>query len=123
MLPVKRTAEWLAGLLDGEGCFENTRSVPQRGGIYKYPRIQLQMTDEDTVRTAAAMMGNCPVGFREGQKAHHKRLWHTKIHGVRALGVMLSVFPYLSDRRRQKIECVLSEFEHSIGNVRSKSDK
>ena len=45
---------WLAGLLEGEGCFSSHR----KSG---YPSIVLQSSDKDIVKRAALLCGGRPI--------------------------------------------------------------
>ncbi len=77
---------WLAGLLEGDGCF----------GIYrKYPIIKLGMTSEDTVIRAASLMGS--------KVWHRKNMRETELGGTRAINLMVALYPFLGRRRREKV--------------------
>jgi hypothetical protein len=102
---------WLAGLLEGEGCFS---SVARQGN---YPKITLNMTDLDIVQRVADMW-EVKVWFPEpGSKSYmkpkidgtpRKLLYTTVIGGVRAAKWMRLVYPWMGERRRQKIDEVIS---------------
>ena len=94
---------WISGLLEGEGCFDQHyyRNRP-------YPRISLAMTDSDTVEKAASILGNKtykrkPYGYKEQ--------FMTQVCGSRAAGWMMILFPYLGNRRQNKIKEILSEWK------------
>ena len=78
---------WLAGLLEGEGWF----SVSQK----RYPLIGLYMTDEDIVAKVASIWN----------KSINKRSngWRTQINGPYAVGWMMTLYPFLGKRRRERI--------------------
>lgn len=91
-------AAWLAGLLDGEGCFDAPRGNP---------RIRVKMTDLDVVLRAADLMGartymeiphERPEGFQQ-----YKPCMVAQITGDRAIAVMRAVLPYLGARRSQRV--------------------
>jgi hypothetical protein len=84
---------WLAGLLDGEGCFDAPRNNP---------RIRVKMSDHDVILRAADLMGastHVERAWREG----YKDLMVAQITGDRAVSVMRSVLPWLSARRTAKV--------------------
>lgn len=85
-------AAWLAGLLDGEGCFDAPRNNP---------RIRVKMSDLDVILRAADLMG--ATTHREAaRQPHHKPCMVAQITGDRAVAVMRAVLPHLGARRSQK---------------------
>lgn len=90
-------AAWLAGLLEGEGCFTHA------GGA----AVALKMTDLDVVERYAALVG---VRCYEGplaKKAHYKPHYVAIASGNRGSAVMTRILPYMGDRRSAKIlECL-----------------
>ena len=82
---------WLSGLLEGEGWFGLDHG--------KYPVISLKMTDEDIVVKVAAMWDvrvNC-----------HKNYWMASIYGTNAIGWMITLYPLLGSRRKEKVASVI----------------
>lgn len=65
---------WLAGLIEGEGCFSINRHK-RRGKSYAYAVFTLAMTDEDVVRKAHALSGVGGVTKRKKIKDNHKTVW------------------------------------------------
>ena len=47
---------WLAGLLEGEGCFRINTRKRDNGTINYYPQLILKMTDEDIIKRAGELM-------------------------------------------------------------------
>jgi hypothetical protein len=97
---------WLIGLLEGEGAFILTKAhytgtKRVSGREYLYPAIKLNMTDEDTVRKAAELMGGCAVC----RVRHHpyQDTFMVTLSGARALRMMEQIRPFLSTRRAAKI--------------------
>lgn len=88
---------WLAGLLEGEGCFYFRTT----------PWIMLQMTDEDVVQKAALLFkrkcSRCSKPLPSG-----KYVYHTHVTGTDALGVMESLLPFMGIRRSEKIKEVMA---------------
>lgn len=92
-LPMDRAdAAWLAGLLDGEGCFDAPRNNP---------RIRVKMSDHDVVMRAAALMG-ASVHMEAVRADHHLPLMVGQITGERAVSVMRAILPWLGARRSQR---------------------
>lgn len=89
---------WLAGLLEGEGCFY------REGGR---PAIAVNMTDRDVVERAAILAG----GYRVSEKrapsdlARRRRpSYRFRVTGPKAVALMRALHPYMGSRRREKIE-------------------
>lgn len=89
---------WLAGLLEGEGCFDL-----QRG---KYPRVRLAMTDRDVVGRAATLFGS---SIRLTLKSGEKPTWHAERQGAAAAEIMRAILPFMGARRSQRIAEILSK--------------
>jgi hypothetical protein len=122
---------WLAGLLEGEGCF-NIR--PDKNNQV---RVSIEMTDRDIIERAAKLFGSnvsqraprvlgtcnqcgqsaqdCIVAqdYAEGTKTYKeaeryfsvtKRSYQTAIYGDRARNLMRLVYPFMGQRRAAKIE-------------------
>lgn len=97
-------AAWLAGLLEGEGCFWLGR---QRGTRKREITVKLKMTDRDVVERASVLMG-CPRVEMEIDKRPRKSATYVaRVHGAAAARLMLAVRPYMGERRGGKIdECL-----------------
>ena len=83
---------WLAGLLEGEGCFSNGAIV-------------LRMTDYDVVEKAFSIagFGKIYVGG-EKKKPHHKQCWHWQARkGKFVYALLIAILPFMGDRRSRKI--------------------
>ncbi len=86
---------WVAGILEGEGSFIFS------GG---YPRISLQMTDEDIVRRIADYF-DVKVSMRRPKNPKHKDIY--QIHIIKRevlIECYLELYKYLGSRRRQAIQ-------------------
>ena len=90
---------WLAGLLEGEGCF-HLRKEDDR------PLIKLNMTDRDVIERAARLMG-ATYSFRPRAEPHHKDQFVIYLTGPRAQAVMDRVRPYMCARRTAAIEAAI----------------
>jgi hypothetical protein len=92
---------WLAGLLDGEGSF----GAPARHGM----KIQLRMSDRDTVERAASFLGVGPASIRtEVRSARWKTMYRFDVCGPGAAGWMMMLYPFLSGRRQERVRAVLA---------------
>ena len=89
---------WLAGLLEGEGCF----GLQQR----KYPRITLGMTDEDIVIRAATLM--------KSRVTRCGNMYRTYLDGAYAVGWMMTLYTLLGIRRRKAIVDVIKVWKEYL---------
>jgi hypothetical protein len=99
---------WLAGLLEGEGCFRLNRTTPS---------VELSMCDEDIVNRAAALMGVdvSRKGFDTQANPSWRPRWRIAANGKQAISVMRMVRPWLGFRRGKKVDEVLSLAEARRG--------
>ena len=105
---------WLSGILEGEGSFGLTTYRTKLSRL-RYPLIQLAMTDRDIVERVATHWGHKTISIRQdSRKVTYKPIFRVSQSGVPALVTMLEVFPWMGLRRRQKIESVLSTWEHTF---------
>ncbi len=88
-------AAWLAGLLEGEGCFSR--------GVRSGPKVQLQMTDRDVVARAAALIGGNGKISAYDRSPNRKVIYRVNVQGEAAIRVMMAVYPLMGERRRAKI--------------------
>lgn len=96
--------QWLAGLLEGEGCFWGYWRGP-----YFQPGISLAMTDRDVVARAADLFGT-KVSDRSPDKRGNKPMWRCSVQSTRAARWMADLHEFMGERRRAKIESVLREW-------------
>ena len=96
---------WLAGLLEGEGTFFR----PRRYGTL---RVVLGMTDRDIVERAASLVGRPSVyeAKRKNKKPHHKTQYWWMLTGHSAAAVMMTIYSFMGERRRTKIQQLLEEW-------------
>lgn len=94
----KHELYWLAGILEGEGCF-GLYAIGRSG--HKYPRIQLTMCDEDIVTRAIMFMGGKVHG--PYKKKNRKPRWVGYVPSGKAIAMMRQLFPLMGKRRRKKI--------------------
>lgn len=86
---------WLAGLVEGEGCFQG-RGRAQLA-------VTLAMTDEDVIRAAqdVTKLGQVTGPYKKSGK---KLQWHWHVSQAHeAAALMLWLYPYLKSRRQAKV--------------------
>jgi hypothetical protein len=98
---------WLAGLLEGEGCFSMT--VRTR---YKTPYTQivvaLTMTDRDVLdRFVSIIGGHENVREFKDDRPNNSQAWCVHVTGYRAADLMRLVRPLMHARRAARIDQVL----------------
>jgi hypothetical protein len=92
---------WLAGLLEGEGCFD--AGLTGANSI----SVRLSMTDEDIVVRAAALLKSATGVKLRGLTTNGKTVFTTQIYGRHAAEWMMTVYGYMGQRRRARIrECL-----------------
>ncbi len=88
---------WVAGLLEGEGCFSFT-------GAGRFPRITLQMTDEDIIKRVADYF-DVSYGHRPAKTSKHKDVYQLAITKTsKLIDCYTNLYPFLGKRRRQKLD-------------------
>lgn len=100
---------WLAGLIEGEGCFQATRGVA---------KVQLHMTDRDVVVRARNVMGikskiHTRPGLKQwrpdlGRHSEHKTSHTIVASGFIGAGWMMTLYPLMGERRQAAIRAALS---------------
>lgn len=85
-------AQWLAGILEGEGSFCLSG---------KMPRLVLQMTDRDVVDRAANLLGSNV--WKHKPQPGHKVAWACGRAGLTAIEWMRVLRPFLGSRRQGQI--------------------
>jgi hypothetical protein len=102
---------WLAGLLEGEGCFFLSHG--------NSPAVVLKMKDKDVVERAHALMGgNFRCTNPRPKYPHWSVLWSVALFGKPATALMQELLPYMGERRSQKITEVLSTREQNAKHTR-----
>jgi hypothetical protein len=95
---------WLAGILEGEGCFQMRRS----GGYLGSVCIALQMTDLDTVQKAAALFGSKVYGPHGPYGVSTQATYQTFCFGSTAASWMMTLYSFMGYRRKAKIKELLA---------------
>lgn len=90
---------WLAGILEGEGCFCYSCS----------PGIRMGGTDKDVVDRIGQLLGRHTRGPYK-YKANRKSVFYTEIWGSNAVVWMKLLYKLMGTRRKQKITEILSRW-------------
>lgn len=123
---------WLAGLIEGEGCFYvHTKIYKRQNGTttYKQPKIIISMTDKDVIERVAKMFG-CFVQVQSKTANANKggKIQYTAFStGNKAIAWMMTLYSLMGTRRKAKIKEVISMWKvyekvklpYAEGQVRS----
>ncbi len=96
---------WLAGLLEGEGCFSHHKSTPV---------VSLGMTDFDVVERAHRLVpgaGKLAVSIVGQNKPMHR--W--SVHSRDAIALMMTLYTLMGERRRARITELLVWWQATPG--------
>jgi hypothetical protein len=94
---------WLAGLLEGEGCFA---LYANRHGTRR-PRVTVKMADRDVVARVAERFGVAVVLCRLS-KPGWSDMYQVRLCGAKAEECMRVVLPLMGARRAAKIQEIFS---------------
>src|SRR3972149_6794270 len=104
---------YLAGLLEGEGTFDNTKSQP---------RIRVGSLDQDVIERATKLLNGCPSISRTPKG---KTFYITTVCGQKAAAWMMTLYIFLGKRRKSKVHDVLPKWRsvprpgHHPNSIRS----
>jgi len=102
---------WLAGLLEGEGCFSHKSS----NAMY----INCSMTDEDIIRKIESIIGEGSVTTY--QKPDRKRVWTWRTGNRRTvIDLCKLLLPYMGERRSAKIQEMI---DYDLANPKKRQEK
>lgn len=103
---------WLAGLLEGEGCFFLNQK--------KYPEICVHMADKDVLDEVARIMDAKVYGPYKNVKKWRIR-YSVHIRGKKAIGWMMTLYILMKQRRQQKIKEILLLWKSFPGKLTGRS--
>ena len=107
---------WLAGLLEGEGCFSLQRYFSSKRTWYALPSIQIGMTDRDVVQRAGALLGGGQAHVRvQARQPPCKPMHIWRVNGRRAVHVMKQLLPYMGKRRSKRMHDLIRDYERNPG--------
>ena len=93
MIIDKKELMWLAGIVDGDGCFYLNKKVPI---------LQISMIDEDVIKKVSMLLNSSINSLSE--RHNYKKVFSTRIAGKKAVCYMKLLRPYVSLRRQSKID-------------------
>src|SRR5215510_4031952 len=103
---------WLAGLLEGEGSFGH-KTARKNGTPYITARVSLEMCDIDIVTRARKILDAPAVYARPARKAHGNDTYRIDISGSKAIAVMMTILPFMGERRRTRILACIDAWKGS----------
>ena len=97
--PTNLDLAWAAGFLEGEGHF--------RFQSKSQTVCANQVNIEPVSRLLSIFGGRCVLLTNMKAKFGRQPQWHWYINGARARGVMMTLYPFFSDLRKQQILAAL----------------
>lgn len=98
---------WLAGFLEGEASFTIEKHRYEKK-TYLYPAISVTSTDYDVLERASRLLGAPNVWKQTKKNVKCKPCFQTRVRNDKALSVMREILPLMGERRRRKIEEIVS---------------
>jgi hypothetical protein len=104
---------WVAGLLEGEGCFTRKSGASSLRGV----TVQCHMTDLDVLqrlhRTIGVghLRGPYKASGPTGSRKKYKPRWMVQVSGPAAYQLMQQLLPLMCSRRAARIRVLLKEYE------------
>ena len=97
----------LAGLYEGEGCFQIIKKPSGRHLL----RCDFYTTDKDIAEWIGSKLNHKVYGPYKPSKASanskavigKKPIWGVVVQGMKAAGLMMTILPLMGERRREKI--------------------
>ena len=100
--PTTADLAWAAGFMEGEGTFD---ANPVKGR--RYARATAYQNNIEPLRKMQALFGGSIWGFK-ARRPLATAIGHTwQVHGARARGVMLTLWTFLSAKRRGQVRMAL----------------
>lgn len=107
---------WLAGLLEGEGCFyRQFHTNPAKGTHYYRFCIGLDMTDMDIMERVAKLWGRNISTYVN--KKGCKLMFRTSLSGDVAISWMFMLYPLMGIRRKAKIKELVAQWKEYNARV------
>lgn len=93
--PTTQELYWAAGFLEGEGCFSVTTAR-------KAERVVAGQVDSEPLAKLKEIFGG-NINYTEPKSEKQKPVFRWSVWGARARGVMLTLFPLMSERKQNQI--------------------
>jgi len=97
---------WAAGFIEGEGNFTPVRVRMRSGERRGYARVTAFQNNQEPLNKLVAMFGGSIRRVQRPRGTELAGAW--TVNGARARGVMLTLFSFLSARRRKQIAFALN---------------
>lgn len=95
---------WLAGLLEGDGCFTVA--------LGRYPTIKVDMYDRDIVQRVRSILKprtSRRLSFHQ-RKDRKQPIYETTLTGDKAIGWMMTLYPLMGQRRQARIKELITQW-------------
>lgn len=89
---------WLAGFLEGDGCFCLQK--------HRYASVKVSQTSRWPLEVCQRLLGGT-IHPRRHNQPNHRPVFYWSIGGPSAAGAMMTLFSFLSPRRREQVKSVL----------------
>lgn len=96
--PTSNDLSWLAGFLEGEGHFGTAAKCEQVAAS--------QVNDEPLARVLRLLGGS--MTYHVATRKNENDIFRWAVTGSRARGVMLTLFPLLSEKRQEQIRAAFA---------------
>src|SRR3990167_9308464 len=113
---------WTAGFIEGEGSF-GFRKIRPRGNPSGQPDVVAVQVQREPLEKLQRLFGGWLYVNKKVRPPSRSPLWRWGITGPRAIGVMYSLYPLMSSRRRKQIVSVVSEWRKLPGRYTAQRAK
>lgn len=101
----------LAGLLDADGCFGAVLKINSRRKT-RDPYVHFGSVDKDSAEFVAGAFGCGVLGpYTPPSRPNRSPFYEVRARGSRAVGIMMTVYSLVSDRRKHKIKSIIDEWK------------
>lgn len=97
---------WCGGFMSADGCFSWNGGSRGKGGS---PMVSVSQVRQETVKKFADIFG-VSVRRNDHKSAKGGEVWVSQIYGPKAIGVMLTLYTYLSTPKREDVDRVVSKW-------------
>lgn len=105
---------WLAGLLEGEGCFALEKNNGSNSKSHN-PRITVAMTDKDVIDRAASILHTKVIlRHRPGPTGKWKDTYWARIGGNGAIQRMMTLYPLMGVRKQGRIRKAIAHWKTTL---------
>lgn len=95
--PTTTDLAWAAGFLEGEGSFQKSNGTQG---------VCASQVQRDPLERLQNLLGGQIYVVREAD-SRNQRVYRWAVSGARARGIMMTLFTFMSPRRREQITCAL----------------